>query len=322
MKKLSLISIPLAVVLVVVVAGIYFQPATASPLNLVNNGDFETPEVTNSSKWQIFSSDDVPAWTVEWAGEYGAPTPANLELHEGVLKPAYSGDQSVEMDTDWSSANGEPASVKIYQDIQTCVGPTYTLSYVWFPRPGHGDNAMEVYWGGTLVGNHSDSTSGSDWNLELIPDLTATTDTTRLEFIETATPDSLGMFLDAVSVEQIGECDLDGDDDGINDSEDLCPETAVDTMDLKPNRWMWDGDWQKGEIPGKGKAKGPDFTVSMEQTKGCSCFQILDWLNENYPEEYGEMNGHYKFGCSKSVIEDFISLVEDLSPVPSVCILP
>ncbi len=383
--------------------------------NLVVNGDFEEPEVTNSSKWQVFSSDVVPGWTVEWAGEYGAPTPANLELHEGVLMPAYNGDQSVEMDTDWSSANGEPASVKIYQDIPTCVGATYELEYAWSPRPRHSDNEMEVYWGGDLVDTHSGSTSG--WTLETHSGLAPAGETTRLEFIETANPDSLGMFLDAVSVEQVGEClvreagitspgdgdhvsgstnfeaylidddedpvqwavrkgtcaagqgtvfgNVDGyndpyawdynsetythnfsatadtcewepgdycfvfnpkedggeadirltrefvveDCDGVPYTEDICPATVAETLDVRlgKNRWIWNGDeWVKGEIPGKGK--GPKKSFNMEDTQGCSCEQILDWLHDYDPEEYGEMKGHRKFGCSSSVIEEFIEL--------------
>ncbi|MBZ9571925.1 DUF642 domain-containing protein [Patescibacteria group bacterium] len=412
------------IILAIISATLLFtiQSTLATPTNLVVNGDFETPEVTNSSKWQVFSSDAVPGWTVEWAAEYsGAPDPANLELHEGVLMSAYDGDQSVEMDTDWSSANGEPASVKIYQDIETCVGGEYTLSYAWSPRPRHNNNAMEVYWNGSLVGSHSGSTSG--WNLETITGLTASGATTRIEFIETGNPDSLGMFLDAVSVEQTKDCLLreaeitspaagdtivgsvdftaylidddqdpvqwavrkgtcamgqgtvlgnvdghndpytwtydsgththtflatadtcawepgdycfvfnpkedsgesdirltrefivascDEDGDGIDNNEDMCLGTGADVPEeeLGTNRWIWDGtDWITNKPKGKGKGLDRDFTI--EQTNGCSCFQILYWLNENYLAEYGEMNGHWKFGCSKSVIEDFISLTD------------
>ncbi|MCK5027248.1 MAG: hypothetical protein KAS07_02420 [Candidatus Pacebacteria bacterium] len=46
----------------------------------------------------------------------------------------------------------------------------------------------------------------------------------------------------------------------------------------------------------------------MENVHGCSCTQILDWLHENYPEEYGDMLGLYKFGCTKGIIEDFMTL--------------
>ena len=412
MKKILYLSIAFAIMAL---------PANAA--NLVENGDFELPEVTNSSKWQLFDSGTTGmGWTVGWVGTYPeAPVPASLELHEGVLMAAYDGDQSTELDTDWGGIPGNLASVKIYQDIPTCVGPTYTLSYAWSPRPGHSDNAIEVYWEGGLLDSHSGSTSG--WILETHSGLNPTTDTTQLEFVETGNPDGLGMFLDAVSVEQIGDCivreaeitvpeegdtvsgevnfeaylidddedsvqwavrkgtctagtntvfgNVDGyndsydwdynsetgmhtflatadtstwplgmycfvfnpredageinirltrefvvescdeDGDGINDSEDMCPGTNVDllTKELGTNRWMWDeGGWISGEIPGKGKAKGPKKNFTMEDTQGCGCFQILEWLNTNYPEEYGEMEGHYKHGCSIGIMQDFIEL--------------
>jgi len=413
-KKLLLAIIPLVSLLVAITA--------RGTDNLVVNGDFETPEVTNSSKWQIFPSNAVPGWTVEWAGVYpGAPDPANLELHEGVLMSAYSGDQSVEMDTDWKSASGEPASVKIYQDIPTCVGPTYTLEYAWSPRPGHSDNEMEVYWGGALLDTHSGSTSG--WTLETHSGLAPAGDTTRLEFIETANPDSLGMFLDAVSVEQVGECivregeitspedgehvlgptnfeaylidddedpvqwavrkgtcaagtntvfgNVDGynnpydwdynseththtflatadtcdwepenycfvfnpkedsgeadirltrefvvdscdeDGDGIDNSEDLCLSTEAEINSperLGVNRWIWNGGEEWTTNSEKPKGRGPRKEFSIQDTHGCNCVQILNWLHANYPEEYGKMKGHYKFGCSISVMEEFIAL--------------
>ena len=102
---------------------------------------------------------------------------------------------------------------------------------------------------------------------------------------------------------------VDNDFDGVYD--DMCPGTNVDlpTKELGTNRWIWNGqDWISGEIPGKGKAKGPDFDVTMEDTQGCGCFQILEWLNTNYPEEYGEMEGHYKHGCSIGIMQDFMAL--------------
>jgi hypothetical protein len=103
----------------------------------------------------------------------------------------------------------------------------------------------------------------------------------------------------------------DSDCDGVYDSNDLCSGTVADvpTVALGTNRWKWyEEDWIKGQIPGKGKGPQIDFTI--EQTHGCSCFQILDWLHENYPEEYGNMLGHYKYGCSISIMQDFIALTQ------------
>jgi hypothetical protein len=174
------------------------------------NGDFETPGVAASEGWDIYDSGTGGlGWTVEWASSYGgAPFPAHLELHNGVNGwLPYEGSQHAELDTDWGGPghpqSGEPASVKIYQDINTCAGWTYTLQYAWSPRPGHGDNAIDVYWNGTCIASHSGSGgANTSWTLETHNGLAAssTESTTRLEFIETGTADSLGMFLDAVSV--------------------------------------------------------------------------------------------------------------------------
>lgn len=180
----------------------------------VVNGDFEAPIVNQPTyKWDIFDSGTTGlGWTVEWydgSTSYGGqtrPEPAHLELHRGVNNwSSYNGTQHAELDTDWDGPGGglnnEPASVKIYQDIATCPGRTYTLSYAWSPRPGHGDNELDVYWNGSSIATHSGSGgSNTMWTEVIKTGLPSAGYSTRLEFIETGTPDSLGMFLDAVSV--------------------------------------------------------------------------------------------------------------------------
>ncbi len=107
----------------------------------------------------------------------------------------------------------------------------------------------------------------------------------------------------------------DTDGDGVCASADFCPVTVADSSSTVPtsslgvNRWMWDGSsWKTGQIPGKGK--GPQLSYTIDQTHGCSCKQILDWLHANYPDQYGNMGGQYKFGCSISIMQDFIKLTE------------
>jgi len=69
---------------------------------------------------------------------------------------------------------------------------------------------MDVYWNGDLVKTHSGSGgSNTSWTTESFSVTSAST-LTRLEFVETGTPDSLGMFLDAVSVPEI-ECSCETD---------------------------------------------------------------------------------------------------------------
>ena len=178
-------------------------------VNLVN-GDFESPEVTHLDKWDIFDSGtDGLGWMVEWADDYtGAPETAKLELHRAANGwSSYNGEQYAELDTDWDgpdgSLKGEPASVKIYQDLETLPGKLYTLSYAWSPRPNHDDNELKVYWDGNEVGYHSGSGGN---NTEWHPDscyVLATSSLTRLEFVEVGTPSARGMFLDAVSIARV-----------------------------------------------------------------------------------------------------------------------
>ena len=187
-------------------------PVQANGGNLVINGDFEDPVVTHSLNWDIFAS--VPGWTVEWYSESTSyedetrPDPALLELHRAVNDwSPYSGEQYTELDTDWDGPPsseeliGEPASVIIYQDLETLPGKPYTLSYAWSPRPYYDDNELEVWWDGVKIGDYSGSGgSNTVWTLETKPVYASTGSTTRLEFVEVGTPDGRGMFLDAVSI--------------------------------------------------------------------------------------------------------------------------
>jgi predicted ribosomally synthesized peptide with SipW-like signal peptide len=193
--------------------------------NLVTNGGFEVPEVTHASNWDIFPS-PVTGWNVEWRGDIPAsydppgavpvqsrPNPANIELHEGVVGPAFEGNQYVELDSDWGGHaapdySGEPASASIYQDIATTAGATYQIKYVWAPRPGTtaANNRLEVQWNNVVVddtGTMADPpAAGIQW-IERTVQVTATGATTRLRLTDRGTADSLGTFVDKVQVYQI-----------------------------------------------------------------------------------------------------------------------
>ncbi len=98
-----------------------------------------------------------------------------------------------------------------------------------------------------------------------------------------------------------GPYGLDSDGDGIMDCDEptFCRGTVADEpwVELGTNRWIWDGsDWIT-KLP---KGEGPQKDFTMEQTRGCSCTQILATYDD-------AMEGHYKFGCSQSVLEEFIA---------------
>ncbi|MBD3208014.1 MAG: hypothetical protein GF370_00985 [Candidatus Nealsonbacteria bacterium] len=187
-------------------------PALAET-ELIANGGFEEPIVGAPEQWDIYVTSEVPGWNIEWRS--GLPTEHNkfqrpdpkLELHAGVNGwMAKEGDQYAELDTDWDgpggSLNNEPASVKIYQDIPTADGEEYTLSFSFSPRPGTpaGDNVLEIWWDGVMVDSLSRAgNSQTDWSDHQYV-RTATGPTTRVAFIDMGTANSLGTFLDDVSV--------------------------------------------------------------------------------------------------------------------------
>lgn len=182
--------------------------------NLVINGSFETPIVATAEKWDIYGSGTTGlGWTVEWRGDiptewsgYTRPAPALQEFHRGVLGSAQSGDQYAELDTDWDgpggSLSGEPASVKIYQDIPTIPGLTYNIQYYFAPRPNTtvADNILEFSWDGDVKAMNTAAGGGSIVWSPYNYSFTASNNTTRLQFTDLGTPDSLGTFLDDVSV--------------------------------------------------------------------------------------------------------------------------
>lgn len=188
---------------------------TASVCNteLVLNGDFELPEVVVSDKWDIFQSGTTGmGWSVEWVRNTGdRPFPANMELHEGVNGwNAHSTNQYTELDSDWggpsSGQSGEDASVKLYQDLITKVGSTYTVSFWTSPRPNisAADNKIQVKVGSVdVVVNEVAGGANTDWT-EHTYTFVATEGVTRLEFTDIGTGNSLGGFLDDVSVKE--EC--------------------------------------------------------------------------------------------------------------------
>jgi hypothetical protein len=97
----------------------------------------------------------------------------------------------------------------------------------------------------------------------------------------------------------------DPDVDGLCGGDDLCPDSVPDmpTDGLGVNRWMVNaaGEWMTQGNSGGGR--GPAFEVTLWDTGGCNCNDIIDGL------ELG--NGHSKKGCSKGALEDWLELIGD-----------
>ncbi|MEM2918422.1 MAG: LamG domain-containing protein [Candidatus Altiarchaeota archaeon] len=96
----------------------------------------------------------------------------------------------------------------------------------------------------------------------------------------------------------------DEDNDGVNNEEDLCPGTptsdSIPTKRVGVNRYVWsNGKWQTKTPKGKLVV---DSSMQMGYVYGCSCEQILDSMKDTTGFDFG---GHYYYGCSKSLIEDW-----------------
>ena len=210
-------------------------------INLIQNGSFETPVVTDTHHWDIYDS-GFPGlgWTVEWMNAHGPfngfaqPDPAKLEIQAGVDSwPAADGSQYAELDSDWNgpssgvTLNLEPANIRIYQDIATIPGDVYQVHFSHSPRPHRvaATNDLKFFWDNTEQGDFSaDGGDAPSWTEETYQ-FTATQSVTRIAFTENGTEDSLGSFLDAVKVACIQECDENADcQDGNPCTQDLCVE--------------------------------------------------------------------------------------------------
>lgn len=196
--------------------------------NLILNGGFESPVVTNGSGWDIYD-DGTPGleWNVEWRDDLVGPLPttAKLELHRGVNGWASDeGSQHAELDTDFGYANNEEASVRISQDITTIPGQAYRLSYAFSPRPGTGDgqNILKIF----IDGVHEDTQStgaqpaGPTAWMTYTFEFVAHGAVTNIAFQDSGYPNTLGTFLDDVKVNCIDEIDEEEEEGGEDEGEE------------------------------------------------------------------------------------------------------
>ena len=154
----------------------------SEPGNLVVNGGFEAPALGYGS-WSVFGA--LPGWSSEGCG---------IEVQNHVAGSPLEGAQHVELDSNCASA--------MSQDIATQAGRSYLLSFGYSPRPGVYDNRIHVYWDGRLVLELSANGAGlgnTNWQ-HVTLQLEASGPSTRLRFVEAGANDSLGGYIDGVSV--------------------------------------------------------------------------------------------------------------------------
>jgi uncharacterized repeat protein (TIGR01451 family)/LPXTG-motif cell wall-anchored protein len=190
------------------------QPVCDGTKNLIINGGFESPLIADSQSWNIYSNSQISGWKIEWVsltpsefGGFARPINANLELqNSNVGWDPQEGNQFAELDSDWDgpsgSLNGEPASVKIYQDIPTIAGATYNIAFWFSPRPGTGltDNRLQFKWDSEVKDTLEAAGENNTAWIKHEYTFTASGTVTRLYFTDLGYANSLGTFLDNVSV--------------------------------------------------------------------------------------------------------------------------
>ena len=181
----------------------FIDAVGATSGNLIQNGSFELPEVTNSSGWQLFKSGATGLeWTVEWVNPVsGAPDPALQELQENIFQQAKDGDQYAELDTHNNNGGG---LVKIHQDVSTTADKSYTLTYYFAARPGVVSNEITLKIDDVVIETKTANGTGHttiQW-VEYSHTFTAASASTKIEFVGGGTDDTLGVFLDDISLIQ------------------------------------------------------------------------------------------------------------------------
>jgi hypothetical protein len=171
----------------------------AAQANLIQNGDFEAPQLSGT-QWQVYGS--IPGWN--------ATDGSGIEIQRNTVVTTQSGNQYVELD----SHNATDTNSTMSQAINTLVGQTYTLSFWYQPRTNNGgnDNGINVLWD-TFGGDMSSFTASTEvLNLEnyissqsngwtnFTLDMIATASSMALSFQADGNDNTLGGFVDNVSL--------------------------------------------------------------------------------------------------------------------------
>ncbi|HXG74192.1 MAG TPA: DUF642 domain-containing protein [Candidatus Nitrosotenuis sp.] len=182
MTKTTLLTLFLSII----IAGAVVPFAYANP-NLVTNGSFEDPDIPSVS-FTVLPS--IPGWTTTFG--------PGIEIQDNPAL-AFDGTQYVELDSHPSPGNSAMA-----QTLITTPGTIYELSFAYSPRPGVSaeSNGIEVYWDGSLIDTLAQDGTGlisTAWDVKTHT-VVASSSSAVLEFKATGTPETLGGFIDGVSV--------------------------------------------------------------------------------------------------------------------------
>jgi Ca2+-binding RTX toxin-like protein len=170
------------------------DPAEGTPIgpNLVVNGSFEDTTGLTPTGYGFVGNGAVPGWT----DANGDPIDIHDDMRGGV-DPTDG--------TNWLDLEASPGNVRVGQDIEGIQdGETYKLTFDagdadFAASGGSGENLVNVYWGGQLVGQ-VDPQQGQMTGFEFDLVGGAGDGSNRLEFEGTGTEDNIGASIDSVSI--------------------------------------------------------------------------------------------------------------------------
>jgi hypothetical protein len=206
MKKRILVTLLVASMVALMAGSVFAQ-------NIVVNPGFENPALPaspadNPPEWtsnSIAASTNSDWWVFQSIPGWISDSGAGIEIQRGNVGGSgpHNGNQKVELDSDPSRGglSGVSTNSSMYQDLTTNTGSQYELRFWYRPRTGTaGDNTINVYWDGNLVATANDNDPGNGWREIVVTGLPATSVSTELRFTAAGTENSLGGYLDDISV--------------------------------------------------------------------------------------------------------------------------
>ncbi len=260
-------------------------------VNLLANGSFEEPVVTDPSLWQKFAL--VAGWTIEKVTG-GATT---LELHRGWSgNQAADGFQYVELDGD--------ESTKISQIVSTLAGGEYELSWAFAPRDVAAEqNQLSVLVNGSEVATEGPATAAAgldlaDWTYGNYS-FTASGTSTAIAFADAGPSNTFGTFIDDAELCLVREPEPDTCEDEVNVGADTVVSAnqlklkngndITDVNRIDPDEVLGAADWVSGTGEnffslGFGGSIVISFDKFIPDVLGTD-LTIYEGTNGTYPEE-------------------------------------
>jgi hypothetical protein len=157
----------------------------ASAVNLLVNGSFESP-LSTVNQWPT-----IPGWTRICGSA------VEIQSTAGTGWSAFDGGQ-------WWESDGLDNTCLI-QTVPTAFNGVYRLTFAHSARPGVADNAVQVWWNGTLVANVNANGVGNAntaWQVGIF-NLIGNGPSGTVELIATGVQNQLGGLIDGVSLEPL-----------------------------------------------------------------------------------------------------------------------